>query len=258
MSSEAITRNDLTAILNEVLPPTPSEYRKLLWTNPSPTADFAAQTISLDLSDYDEIEIEARHTPSLNAYCKVKVGDDGYMYAPELSGTGTGYVQNVARKFTVSSSGIVFGGGYYTYGSNSSATASNSKLVPIRIYGIKYERVAPPQEEIADVVVEQGTSGIWTYRKWNSGLYEVYGRPSDSFAMTGSLNGTYYGNKAYTISGLSIVSFINVQITGEASGAYFGSKVEGLSTSTLTISARASSSTTATVIHNVYMLGTWK
>lgn len=27
----------------------------LLWTNPSPTTSFAAQTVSLDLSDYDLI-----------------------------------------------------------------------------------------------------------------------------------------------------------------------------------------------------------
>lgn len=27
----------------------------------------------------------------------------------------------------------------------------------------------------ADYVVEQGTSGIWTYRKWNSGIAECWG-----------------------------------------------------------------------------------
>lgn len=27
----------------------------------------------------------------------------------------------------------------------------------------------------ADVVIEQGTSGVWTYRKWNSGLAECWG-----------------------------------------------------------------------------------
>ena len=31
---------------------------------------------------------------------------------------------------------------------------------------------------IKDVVVEQGTSGIWTYRKWNSGIAECWGRTS--------------------------------------------------------------------------------
>ena len=27
-----------------------------------------------------------------------------------------------------------------------------------------------------DYIVEQGTSGIWTYRKWNSGIAECWGR----------------------------------------------------------------------------------
>lgn len=29
--------------------------------------------------------------------------------------------------------------------------------------------------DVADFVVEQGTSGIWTYRKWNSGIAECWG-----------------------------------------------------------------------------------
>lgn len=29
---------------------------------------------------------------------------------------------------------------------------------------------------VGDYVVEEGTSGIWTYRKWNSGLVEYWGK----------------------------------------------------------------------------------
>ena len=47
---------------------------------------------------------------------------------------------------------------------------------------------------LADFVVEQGTSGIWTYRKWNSGLAECWG----IYTMTSACNlawGTlYYSN----------------------------------------------------------------
>ena len=41
----------------------------------------------------------------------------------------------------------------------------------------------------ADVVVEQGTSGIWTYRKWNSGIAECWGYKSinTTFVSWGSL-----------------------------------------------------------------------
>lgn len=33
----------------------------------------------------------------------------------------------------------------------------------------------------ADYIVEQGTSGIWTYRKWNSGIAECWGTYSGAF-----------------------------------------------------------------------------
>ena len=36
-----------------------------------------------------------------------------------------------------------------------------------------------------DFVVEQGTSGIWTYRKWNSGLAEYWGKEQDFTLETG-------------------------------------------------------------------------
>lgn len=136
MSSEAITRNDLTAILNEVLPPTPSEYRKLLWTNPSPTSSFAAQTISLDLSDYDEVEIYYRRSTANAATFseRYKIGELGLGYY--ISGTAVG-----DRTSTISTSGIDVGTAW------SSNTAHNDFIIPLFIYGIKYERVLPPTEE---------------------------------------------------------------------------------------------------------------
>ena len=44
-----------------------------------------------------------------------------------------------------------------------------------------------------DYIVEQGTSGIWTYRKWNSGIAECWGRKtwSSSVAITTSWGGIY-------------------------------------------------------------------
>ena len=44
-----------------------------------------------------------------------------------------------------------------------------------------------------DYVVEQGISGIWTYRKWNSGIAECWGRVgSKSYAMTAPSGYGYY------------------------------------------------------------------
>jgi hypothetical protein len=33
----------------------------------------------------------------------------------------------------------------------------------------------PLIQQATDFIVEQGTSGIWTYRKWNSGIAECWG-----------------------------------------------------------------------------------
>lgn len=42
-----------------------------------------------------------------------------------------------------------------------------------------------------DLVVEQGTSGMWTYRKWNSGIAECWGRVTVA-SQTYAANGGYY------------------------------------------------------------------
>ena len=34
------------------------------------------------------------------------------------------------------------------------------------------------KSDVVDYIVEQGTSGIWTYRKWNSGIFECWGSVS--------------------------------------------------------------------------------
>lgn len=36
-----------------------------------------------------------------------------------------------------------------------------------------------------DYVVEEGTSGIWTYRKWNSGIAECWGREENMTITSG-------------------------------------------------------------------------
>ncbi len=38
--------------------------------------------------------------------------------------------------------------------------------------------------DVADFVIEQGTSGIWTYRKWNSGIAECWGTSSGTTSIT--------------------------------------------------------------------------
>ena len=59
-----------------------------------------------------------------------------------------------------------------TYTSGQTAiTADNLNAIQDELIRVGGAGTAP----VADYVVEQGTSGIWTYRKWNSGLSECFG-----------------------------------------------------------------------------------
>lgn len=55
--------------------------------------------------------------------------------------------------------------------------------------------IYPCAEKMPDWVVEQGTSGIWTYRKWHSGVAECWGVHSTSFAVSTS-SATYGGYRS--------------------------------------------------------------
>ena len=189
MSSEAITQNDLREILSRTVGSIPSEYKKLLWTNPNPSADFAPQTKLFDLSEYDEVEIVATFLGDTNASystrCAVGAGSNlAYQILNTATATNAStFINGVAREFTVSTSGITFGNGQMTY-NGGAYTNWQSRAIPYKIYGIKYERVAPPQVDASDYVIEQGTSGIWTYRKWDSGIAECWGRYTFSVTAT--------------------------------------------------------------------------
>lgn len=47
------------------------------------------------------------------------------------------------------------------------------------------------ESQESDYVVEQGTNGLWTYRKWNSGLAELWGRYGKTMPITAQDGGFY-------------------------------------------------------------------
>ena len=72
-----------------------------------------------------------------------------------------------------------------TYTSGQTAiTADNLNAIQDELIRVGGSGTAP----VADYVVEQGKSGIWTYRKWNSGIAECW--------TTSTLNttGTFWAN----------------------------------------------------------------
>lgn len=178
--SESITREDLANILNAVLPPT--DYSKVVET----------QTIT-----------------ALNkTWTFRRIGNIVFIDASgDMSGTvGAGFINigvlsetlrpkyNVYLKCNNSTADIrlyVYPSGTVTFYHPSQTTgAQNCGFSGYAWIVGDGQASPPPRADCADYVVEQGTSGIWTYRKWNSSIAECWGSTSVPSA-TYSANGGY-------------------------------------------------------------------
>jgi len=114
---------------------------KLLWTNPNPTSNFAAQTLSIDVSDYDFIAVEHKVYANLD-HRRIDFGAVGTQFGLIHPSTGGGYFTTATNQVgvrgcnTSDTTKIVFGSGYNSSGGGS-FSALDSRCVPYRIYGIK-------------------------------------------------------------------------------------------------------------------------
>lgn len=100
-----------------------------LWENDDPAATFAAQTVSLDLSNYDGISILYRNQTD-GAYHlntgHIPKGTQGVLWYGYQSGN------HVHRGFTANAGGVTFNACQYSGGSN-----DNKFCIPLIIYGVK-------------------------------------------------------------------------------------------------------------------------
>ena len=108
----------------------------LLWKNSAPTSSFSAQTISLDLSNYDAVAISYNGSGYQNT-----VSDSARLYLFHLidGKDATLFAQTSTlvfgeRNITVNTTGIVFAVGRYVA---SSSNDNNYACVLKEIYGIK-------------------------------------------------------------------------------------------------------------------------
>ncbi len=107
----------------------------LIWTNSSPTSSFAAQTININLSNYNYIVIVLvtsdgssiyDWTPHSTILLPVLSSWDGY--SAKASATGT----SLTRGLKVETGKIIFTDAKYTDGET-----NNAGVIPYKIYGIK-------------------------------------------------------------------------------------------------------------------------
>lgn len=117
---------------------------------------------------------------------------------------------------------------------------------------------------IFDYVVAQGTSGIWTYRKWNSGVAECWGGTSISYDVSCTqqatgvyTDATFKSNNATLPSGL--FTSVNFATSNVVSSGYSISQVNYLNTSYLTYRIWCPYQTTLSgVTVHFHVKGKWK
>lgn len=122
--------------------------------------------------------------------------------------------------------------------------------------------------QIADFVVQEGTSGIWTYRKWNSGKAECWGKVSLNTAISTAWGSMYVGTTkmskqsypfTFTAQPLEIVS---VRSASNAVWVFAESGGTGTNSATQTgvYNICRPSQVTASSNYNIdfYILGKWK
>lgn len=106
----------------------------LLWTNPSPTSDFAAQTVPLDLSEYSMLIIVTEVTSLWAAsYCFPKILNKAFALHFVTENNSNSRI----RAVTFTSSGVEFGNGM------NNGSTNNAEQKPKYIYGIKMSYIVP-------------------------------------------------------------------------------------------------------------------
>lgn len=100
-----------------------------------------------------------------------------------------------------------------------------------------------------DYIVEEGTSGSWTYRKWNSGIYECWIRTANGSAVTIQFPITFVELPRIVATSASTASASN-----------YGSVTvftRGTTTAKTDISFQANV-TSSNIWADVYVIGKWK
>lgn len=117
-----------------------------LWTNSSPSADFTARTISLDLSNYSAVVIYSASSTTAGAVTNALYTPLDFDNYPTIYSQLTHYagISNSSvyftvriRTLTISETGIVFDAGSQKQANNNTPSTSNSICIPLAIYGIK-------------------------------------------------------------------------------------------------------------------------
>lgn len=114
---------------------------KLLWENPDPSAEFAAQTITLSSDDYDILMCVTIMSTSSQTYTQASFASkDKNGMTLDLAAASNG---DLWTRFIARTSDTVLSVGGCSKWNNGSSSISNDLLIPYQIYGIKLEQEIP-------------------------------------------------------------------------------------------------------------------
>ena len=117
---------------------------------------------------------------------------------------------------------------------------------------------------VVDFVIEEGTSGIWTYRKWSSGVAECWCKHTQTLDISTSWAVGWYttGTSGFTLalptSLFKDTPHFDITFTG-SHGAIVWAHTQGSAVNTPNImGVRPTSVTGVELCTNIYALGRWK
>lgn len=120
-----------------------TEFKTLLWTNPSPTSAMGAVTLVPSGADvYDDIEVIYKTAHIYNGYWTSRgpFSAGTYITMSATAGTGgefSGAIYAGVRTISMFAGGKLQADG--AIGMSSSGTVSNNNMcIPVKIYGIRY------------------------------------------------------------------------------------------------------------------------
>lgn len=161
-----------------------------LWENSAPTSAFEAQTIALDLSEFDAISIYFKNKNNSTVYLStgiIPVGGEFTLFYI------TSDPASQRRAGSVSASGVTFATGY------AASSASTACAIPVIIYGWKFYTsrsiisVTYPAGSVCTcsyggtVLTAPDTSGVWIFNPPSVGAWTLActdGTDSDSKIVT--------------------------------------------------------------------------
>lgn len=184
--------------------------------------------------------------PQTYSHDTAYVGTDGCLYSG-----GSKVLTSAVTSLSTSQ-------GAYTAKTN--AIGAVTIVIPTRTSHITNDSGFLSTDDIADYIVEEGTDGIWTYRKWNSGISECWGNYSVTLSHYAQAFGGYAYNTAVDFPSGLFLARPNITYSAYIQNAIAVTGTITTSSSKDTAQVYAVAGTSGSKATNWYIkaVGTWK